>query len=167
MNKLYIFLLLVISFESVAKEISLSANQSIVIAGVGRHDFQFEEISSGETFTIKGGKKYKYKYFVVNAGSYYLKSIDPIFSNTDNLNFDKPDNAMHSFSIQEGSVVYLGDWLINTSQEIRHELNWDIKRDYSYKFLKRMRDRNKSLMSLPLVISNEEGKNLSVSWERI
>jgi len=167
MNKLLVLILLLLSFDSVSKEPNFDSDQAIVIAGVGRHDFEFEEISTGETFIIKGGKKYKDNYFTVSPGRYYLKSIDPIFSNSDNLIYDKPENCDHSFIIKEGHVTYLGEWLIDTYQEIRHELNWTIKRDYSTKYLKKMKKRNKSLSNLPLVISNEEGKTLSISWEKI
>jgi hypothetical protein len=151
----------------VSKGPSLESGQAIVIAGVERHGFEFEEISTGETFMIKGGKKYENRYFIVNPGRYYLKSIDPVFSNSDNLSFDKPENSDHSFLVKEGYVTYLGEWLIDTNQKIRHELNWTIKRDYSTKYLKKMKKRNKSLSKLPLVISNEEGKTVSISWEKI
>lgn len=167
MHKLYIFLLLIWSTNAIANDIELKTGQSIVIAGAGRHDFLFEEIFSSRVFTVRGGKKYKYKYFVVDSGNYYLKSIDPIFSNVENLNFEKPDNNSRTFQIPEGKVVYLGDWIIDNNQELQHVLTWNIKRDYSYKFLKKIWRRNESLSSFPLVISNEEGKMISVSWNDI
>ena len=175
MKKIYIVIFLLFTSSSWSAEIELATNQAIVFAGVDRHSFQFEEVSTGDTFTIKGGKKYRYKHFVVKSGKYYLKSIDVVVSGMskyeipkiDRINFDKPEDIALSFNIKEGSVTYLGDWIIDMAQKRLSDLSWKVHRDYSYEHIKKIRKRNPNLASFPLIIANEEGKALSVAWDEI
>jgi hypothetical protein len=167
MNRFYILALLLFSTVSVAREVDLLASQAIVIAGVGSHSFTFEEISTGETFTIKGGMKYKYKPTIVTAGKYYLKSIDLIFTSFEELNYDKPEDDELFFNIGAGNATYIGDWLIDTEVREVGKANWEIERDFSYKYLKKVSKRNGYLTRYPLTIANEQGKAISISWKEI
>ncbi|MEM7358953.1 MAG: hypothetical protein AAF431_07645 [Pseudomonadota bacterium] len=167
MNKYFVLLLILFSTDLVAETITLEPDEAVVIAGVGRHDFNFAEMNTGETFKIKGGKKYKYKYFLVKAGNYYLKSIDTIFSDIDPLEYEKPKDTNLFFKIKSGTVTYIGEWIIDSRDNDRIAILFEITRDYSFKYLKKMHNRNKELSSLPLVVANEEGKSLSIDWEKV
>jgi len=129
--------------------------------------FLFEEIDTGETFTlVKKGKRYKDKPTMVPAGRYYLKKIFTPFKNIEALEYAKPKSLEHSFTIKSGAVTYIGAW--NVDSEVDYSrIIWDITRSYPIEFLINQKRQNSYLTKYNLYISNEEGKISLGDWSQL
>ena len=142
----------------------LKEDEALVVISVhGVKKMQLRDYNSKNKFAATG--RYDVVVKKVKAGDYYLSSVMSWYDNVGASKFPKPKKENMTFSIEVGSVTYLGDWFFQEGGALGGVIALAFQGiEYSDKTLMKAAKKKPVIKHYPLRVVTENGKVHRFTW---